>query len=492
MKKTILKYLSIVPFIILNSCTVDMGDSDNNSTSEREYTGNETIINVSVYAAGYGKGWIDEACRIYEEKHPEYRFKIRANSRMFDTIKTELNANTCNADIVLVANYDYLDFATTGKLEELSSVYNSTVADSNAKVIDVTSAEQYQILLTGENSNKVYGIPWQDSYCSGFVYNKKIFAQNNWTIPTTMDEFFELCDKMGEKGITPLVYGGGQQNAYVSMIPAQWVCQYYGYDYIQNTFEKYESPEQYNFTSEGRLKAYQTLARLLKGTLKNGKSIALNGSNAFTANAAQREFIKGNAAMNICGPWFKTEMALVLKDYPDFEYGFFNLPHINADSKDNNGNDTTNVNYSLQANLLAIPASSTHKDVAKDFLLSMYSQDSYTTFVKENNGMTRPINVSIDETKLDEFSLAVYSRAKESKANNICVYETSTSPMAINGYLGIMNFSGTDYYSAIINASSYLEALDIAASGANGDYQTALSFWNSKTNTWDEKYLTVR
>lgn len=487
------KLYNLLTILLLASCSIDMGDSEKtSSTSQKEYTGEEIEINVAVYAAGYGKGWIDEACRLYEEEHPEYRFKIRANSRMFDTLKTELNTDVCPSDIVLVANYDYLNLATNGKLEELSSVYDSVIPGNTKTVIDVTSTEQYQKILIGENKDRVYGIPWQDSYCSGFIYNKKMFEENNWSIPNTMDEFFELCDKMGEKGITPLVYGGGQQNAYVNMVPPQWLVQYYGYDYIQNTFEKYESPQQYLDTEEGRLKAYQTLARLLKGNLSNGQKIALNGSNAFTAQAAQRELIKGNAAMDICGPWFPTEMTAILKDYPNFEYGFFNLPHINADQKDKDGEDTSNVNYSLQANLLAIPSTSKHKEVAKDFLLSMYTKESYTTFVKENNGMTRPIDVEIDETILSEFAKAVYSRAKESKKNNICVYETSSSPMAINGYLGLMNFSATDYYSSIINAESYEAALTLAATACNNDYQTALSFWNSKTNNWDEKYLTVR
>ena len=42
---------------------VDFGDREESSSS-RDYTGNETEILVSVYAAGYGQGWIDEACRI--------------------------------------------------------------------------------------------------------------------------------------------------------------------------------------------------------------------------------------------------------------------------------------------------------------------------------------------------------------------------------------------------------------------------------------------
>lgn len=469
---------------------VDFGDREESSSS-RDYTGNETEILVSVYAAGYGQGWIDEACRIYEEKHPEYRFKIRANSRMFDTVKTELTSGTCTSDIVLVAGYDYLNLATTGKLAELSSVYDSKIPDSEKTVREVVADEQYAYRLLGENKDKIYGIPWQDSGANGFVYNKKMFDQNGWTIPSTMDEFFSLCDKIAEKDIAPLVYGGGQQNAYVTMTPNQWLVQYYGYDYMQNTFEKYESPDQYKTTEEGRLKAYQYLAKLLKGKTADGGNIALTGSKSFTAQAAQREFIKGNAAMVSCGPWFPTEMKSLLKDYPDFEFGYIPLPHINADKKDVNGNDSSAVNYSLAANLLCVPSTAPHADVARDFLLSMFTKESYTTFVKENNGVTRPIDVEIDESVLNGFSKAIYEASAVSKRQGVCVYETSSSPMAINGYLGLMNFSGGDAYLDIINSQSYEDALKVAASASRKDYETALSFWDSKTNDWDSKYLGI-
>ena len=64
--------------------------------------------------------------------------------------------------------------------------------------------------------------------------------------------------------------------------------------------------------------------------------------------------------------------------------------------------------------------------------------------------------------------------------------------MATNGYLGLMNFSAVDYYARIINSASYEDALDVANTASSADYQTALSFWDSKTNNWDEKYLTIK
>ena len=492
LKRIIALIISAFAVLGLAACKIDIGDFSTSESSSKDTTGKTEIL-ISVYAAGYGQGWIDKACEIYEREHPEYVFKIRANSRMFETVTTELTSGTCNSDIVLLAGYDYLNIATSGKLVELSSVYSSNIPGTETKVKDAVSKEQYEYRLIGENKDQIYGIPWQDATANGFVYNKKMFRDNNWTVPTTMDEFFALCDKIAaDTNVAPLVYGGGQQNAYQSMTPHHWIVQYYGYEYMQNTFEKYLSPEQYNYTSAGRLKAYETLARMLKGTTANGENIALNGSNAFTAQGAQREFIQGKAAMVTCGPWFPTEMRALLVDYPDFEFGYIPLPHINADKKDVNGNDTSNVGYSLAANLLAIPASSKNVAVAKDFLASMFTSESYTSFVNENNGITRPINVEVNESVLGDFAKDVYASLSGSKKNGTCVYETSLAPISVNGYLGICNFSGSDAILNIINSSSYSAAKGIAATASKADYEIALSFWDNKKGAWKEEYIGIK
>lgn len=49
-------------------------------------------------------------------------------------------------------------------------------------------------------------------------------------------------------------------------------------------------------------------------------------------------------------------MKSLLKDYPDFEFGYIPLPHINADKKGRKRKDSSAVNYSLAANLLCVPS----------------------------------------------------------------------------------------------------------------------------------------
>lgn len=538
--------------------------------------GGKTKIKISVYAAGYGTGWIEEACRLYTEDHPEIIFKIEANNRMFDTIKTRLETNTCDSDVVLIANANYSSLVARGVLEDLSDVYASVIPDTeDTTVKDVVPKIQYEYRL---RNGKIYGVPWQDAYASGFIYNKKMFRENGWEIPDTMDEFFELCDKIAATGTAPLVFGGGQQNGYAINTLNQWFVEYYGYDYIVNTFMKYDTPEIYNFTQEGRQKVYETAAKLFQGKTSGGKDIVLSGSKAFTAQAAQREFIQGHAAMDICGNWFPTEMTAYLKGYPDFEYGYMPVPHINSDKKDYQGNDSSKVRYSLDGNMskadyiklvddlvidykkgqkkeqlkklwrektgtesprawsekfktpilciipseelqqakkafscfdnatvsdtdiqdalnyfdiLAVPVSSKHKDIAKDFLLSMYTKESYQTFVEANHGVLRPMNVNIDADALDDFSKTSYNYFNAGKQADQYIYECSLAPMAVNGYLALLISQNGNTLGNLINAASYTDAMNIAATAAADDYVRASEMWDFTNNKWKDSYLGV-
>lgn len=452
--------------------------------------GAEHTLKVSVYAAGYGTAWIEEACRIYSESHKDVAFKIEANNRMFDTIKTRLETDTCDSDIVLIANANYSSLVALNKLEDLSDLYEMTIPDTqNTTVKDVIPEIQYQYR---ERNGKIYGVPWQDAYASGFIYNKKMFEANHWEIPTTMDEFFVLCDKIAETGVAPLVFGGGQQNGYASGMLNQWFVEYYGYDYIANTFMKYDTPEIYNFTQAGRQKVYETAARLLQGQTSSGKDIVLAGSKAFTAQAAQREFIQGHAAMDICGNWFPTEMTAYLKGYPDFEFGYMPVPHINADKKDYAGNDSSRVRYSLDGNILAIPASSQYKEIAKDFLLSMYTKESYQSFVESNHGVLRPVNLEIETETLSDFAKASCDYFSAGKEANQYIYECSLAPMAVNGYLALLISQNGNTLGNLINAQSYESAMSVASVAAADDYARASEMWDSAKNQWKDSYLGVR
>ncbi len=52
----------------------------------------------------------------------------------------------------------------------------------------------------------VYGLPYAAN-ASGILYNKAIFEENDWEIPTTWDDLMTLCEVMEEAGVAPFTLG---------------------------------------------------------------------------------------------------------------------------------------------------------------------------------------------------------------------------------------------------------------------------------------------
>ena len=51
----------------------------------------------------------------------------------------------------------------------------------------------------------VYAVPYMAN-AAGVLYNKDLFEEHNWSIPTTWEEFLSLCDSIQAEGIQPLYF----------------------------------------------------------------------------------------------------------------------------------------------------------------------------------------------------------------------------------------------------------------------------------------------
>ena len=52
----------------------------------------------------------------------------------------------------------------------------------------------------------VYAVPYVAN-AAGVLYNREMFEDNDWEIPTTWDEFMDLCDEIKSSGQQPLYFG---------------------------------------------------------------------------------------------------------------------------------------------------------------------------------------------------------------------------------------------------------------------------------------------
>ncbi|MEF2244733.1 ABC transporter substrate-binding protein [Paenibacillus sp. IITD108] len=64
---------------------------------------------------------------------------------------------------------------------------------------------------------KWYGAPYGGTDMGVVIYNKKVFADLNLEIPTNMDQFWTVSEKIKEAGITPIYFSG--QDAWTTQLP---------------------------------------------------------------------------------------------------------------------------------------------------------------------------------------------------------------------------------------------------------------------------------
>ena len=502
LKKLIALVLSVVT---AGSCFAAVGC--NNNAKDDPLT-----VNLMMSGGGYGTGWIDSAAANFKTKYPNANVTIESSTDMFNTLKTEIENGTSDADIALIQSSDYKKFAAAGKLVDLDVMMAGKVPGENQTVKSMVP----QIMLDYHNVNgSQYALPWQDNFANGLVYNKAFFEANSLTIPTTMDEYFALCEQIlalpcntdsdTSNDVAPLIYAGGAQG-YALNIPNQWITEYYGYDYMQNTFMQFGSYKVVEDTAEGRQKAYDTFARMFNGANAAGKSYIYPGSSAMTATGAQQTFIKqgtqAKAAMYVCGSWLYTEEESKLVTSATarvYDFGFFGLPHINADKKDAFGNDSSNVRYSLGANALTIPATSQNQEAAKLFLAELYTQANLKAFIEGNSGTGRPLTTYVDissttsingSEKRAAFTQQAYAyyygtASKPTKT----VYQTQVSPVSnlINPalYGGESDGVRDNIVLQTFKALNYEAALAAVNGAAERETAYVLSnYWSYDDNDW--------
>lgn len=145
-------------------------------------------------------------------------------------------------------------------------------------------------------------------------YNKKLFADKGWEVPTTHDEFITLCQTIKDDGIVPLALGNKDS------WPATFWFQYYLLRLkgagVMDAFVKGEADA--TFLPEGT-EAGQMLQDL------STKEFFPQGANGMTDAEANILFMNGQAAMVLMGTW---QIGMSADAGEGFELGFFPFPTI--------------------------------------------------------------------------------------------------------------------------------------------------------------------
>jgi glucose/mannose transport system substrate-binding protein len=215
--------------------------------------------------------------------------------------------------------------------------------------------------------------------------NKKIFADNGLTPPTTMDEFFQVADALKAKGILPLAMGGSE-----------------GFEQSQ-TFEMVliatVGPDGLKGLWNGSMKWSDPKVTDALNTYKKVLTYTNEDRAALSWDQATKLVIDGKAAMNWMGDWADGEFIKAGKTSADYD----GIP-----APGNKGA------FLLVSDGFALPQQAKNKDNAVNFLKLITTKEAQEAFnIKKGSICSR---TDCDYSKFDDY---LKSSAAEFKTDNI-------------------------------------------------------------------------
>lgn len=168
----------------------------------------------------------------------------------------------------------------------------------------------------------VYAVPYMAN-AAGVLYNRDMFEEHGWQIPTTWEEFNQLCETIQAEGIQPLYFG----------YKDTWTC-LAAWNAIAVNLCSTDIAYQVNSGNATFSEAYEEIAVKDKELLKYGQSDPV----AYSYNDACTAFARGQSAMYVIGNYAIPQIKSV---NPDMNIDSFVFPaSSNAEENIlNSGND---------------------------------------------------------------------------------------------------------------------------------------------------------
>lgn len=379
-----MKVKKLLPVVLLaaglSAGLVSCGSEDTNS------------LNIVCINASFGRKWIDNIVEEFKVSHPDVKINLKAEYDAEAIIEKNLASKKNTDDLYISVGTVWKEYAAQGKFLDLTDFLDETVDE--VKIRDKV-ADEFKDSIMFKRSNgeeKCYRLPFT-SGIGGIYFNKKMFEENNWEVPTTYNELLELCktirdaklptpgDILGKKSVKPIVYGGTDTD-YFDYAVFNWWGQLAGKDNIKE-FLKYESYENFDTSKNETYAALKTATTYWKQLFSDGNYDSSN--NNLSASDAQKSFINGEAAMMFNGDWLYNDSLVYTTSGSQgetFELGYMKTPTLPGVKEENA--DTTYIIGEDQ--YIAIPATSSHKDLAKDFIKTVISDKGCETFMTEAHG----------------------------------------------------------------------------------------------------------
>lgn len=247
-------------------------------------------------------------------------------------------------------------------------LYEYIKAGQVADITDLMDKDNYKDRFMDASVNmatfdgKIWAVPVENVAVAVVFYNKKIFADNGLSVPTTHNELLEIVKKLKAKGIAPFALAN--KTKWTGLIHYIYMVDRLG---GAEVFSKAATRSGSSFEDEAFIKAGQMIQDLVKmGAFAEG----YNGLDWDTGQSRNLMYA-GKAAMEIMGTWNIFTVKAENEEFFKNNLGIFPIPAVEGGKGDPN-----NLIGTIGDNFYSIAKNSKYRDTAFEVIQYLIDDES--------------------------------------------------------------------------------------------------------------------
>lgn len=359
---------------MLTGCGSNGGSSDSSDSKADSSSETMTIMMNGSDSDAFMEGYRKIVDGFNESN--EYGVKVEIQNITNADYKTKLTtmmASDSEPDIIFTWPLGYLENFVNG--DKVVSIQKYLDEDEDWK-----NSFNGGILDPLTYDGEVYAIPTQQSTAIMY-YNKAIFDKYGLEVPTTYDEYVQICDTLKENGVTPVALASTADDA--------WLVS----QYIQQLSDGIKGEDLFNSLKDGTGK-WNDEGMVEAGKLfqeEVNKGYFEDGFTGVSREEAQLQFANGQTAMYFNGCWEISNLDKKENAAEAENISCFLMPAVNEEYA---GVEVGSVDTSY-----AITKNCKNVDAAVALLKYMTNEES-TSLLLYDYGRTPSTNFDIDNSKL--------------------------------------------------------------------------------------------
>lgn len=271
----------------------DNNTSENNSSKSSESTGSSASAeDVTIWyyweTEGHQKA-LDKVIQDYNASQDAY--EVTAKYVPFADFKKQLSIGASAdelPDIAILDSPDHASYASMGIFEDLTGKFN--VDNYYEGTVNSCTVD-----------GKLYGVPF-GANCLALYYNEDMLTEKGCKVPTTWDELKETAQTLTTDSVSGLAFSSVQnEEGTFNFTPWLWTT----------------GASSYEMNSEGGIKSLTYVKDLVDSGVMSKECTN------WTQGDVMNQFISGNVAMMVNGPW---QIPTMQKEAPDLNWKVTLIP----------------------------------------------------------------------------------------------------------------------------------------------------------------------